>query len=500
MSSVAITWLGLGLSLALGMGLALTPVWTVGIVGAVALLLALVILTWSDSFWRWGCLALLIGYVVLGRGFAYTSVPLHLLLPDGGQFPIYVGEIALLGCLLTMPHRAAWRQFASTASGRWLFPWLAAGAVLTIVNVPEYGVNALRDGATWYYAIFLYVGFAFASRMPEIIRLCRVLAVALLLHLLYSITYLLHLVYFEALPIMAPGSDFPLFGYRHDVSAVVFLGGVLFTLLLADRLQWRTSTRWLFAVPQFALFLALQKRSAYVALLLVTGALLVLRRFGPMLRIGAMAVLVLIAAISWGGELDLLSFGSSFKASPERVVEYVTTLIDFGGRARYRYQESESAIGTVEWRREYWEIVITDNLRDPWRFIVGRGFGPDLVTSTKYTFGGDRPNRNPHNIAITVLARMGLVGLVLWLGFYVAIFRELLAGIRRADRQGDAWSRDVCTFVLIYAVAVLGASLFSVMLETPFVAIPYYFLLGCGLSISVRQLMRRAPEKLSVSG
>jgi hypothetical protein len=250
-------------------------------------------------------------------------------------------------------------------------------------------------------------------------------------------------------------------------------------------------TRWLFALPQFALFILLQKRAAYVAFLLVAGVLLYLRRLGPMLRISAMVALICIAAATGGGgELDLVAFDSTFKSSPGRVVEYVTTMFDFSGRGRYRYQESESAIGTVEWRREYWEAVVRDNLQDPLRFLVGRGFGPDLMTSTKYTFGGDRPNRNPHNIAVTVFGRMGLVGLLLWIAFYVSTFRVLLGGIRRTTQRGDVQDRDVVTFVLVYTVSVLGASLFSVMLEAPFVAIPYYFLLGCGLRVALRQRER----------
>jgi len=92
-----------------------------------------------------------------------------------------------------------------------------------------------------------------------------------------------------------------------------------------------------------------------------------------------------------------------------------------------------------------------------------------------------------HNIALTVLGRMGIVGLGLWAGFLLASYRHILRGVRASGRLADSRFHERLTFVSAYTLAVFGAALFGVLLESPFGAIPYYFLLGLAIKWAERR-------------
>jgi hypothetical protein len=79
-------------------------------------------------------------------------------------------------------------------------------------------------------------------------------------------------------------------------------------------------------------------------------------------------------------------------------------------------QSGRQTEGTKEWRLNWWNIIINDTLYGP-SFWTGRGFGINLADAVG--FGGTNPHRNPslrspHSAHMTLLARAGVPGVVLW--------------------------------------------------------------------------------------
>src|ERR671922_46382 len=71
---------------------------------------------------------------------------------------------------------------------------------------------------------------------------------------------------------------------------------------------------------------------------------------------------------------------------------------------------------TREWRLRWWRRIVGYTVHGDY-FWTGKGFGIDLAVADGILPPGYKevPNRNPHNVHMTVLARAGIPGLVLWM-------------------------------------------------------------------------------------
>ena len=459
--------LAAALALGIGTALAFRPFSvTAAIIGiAVGILVARI--RWTESGWRLMIMSVLLGYIVLTRGFAYTSINVGL--------PIYVGELALLGSLLGVRHMRDLRAFMRAPGSVWLLLWIALGVTLAVTQVQTYGVETLRDSAIFYYAIFAYIGYAFVEQPKHARLLQYVLAGGFILHTLYSLSYAAGVPDLTSWPVRAPGSDFPLFTYRHDASSVNLFGGVLFVFLIGRHLGWPAWVRWLVALPQFVLFMGFQVRAAYFGALLACVVLAYARQVGQMMRLGLGVLLIL--GVIMAANVDIYIPGQTARTfSADRILDSVTSMFDVGGTGQYRSTGAESSIGNARWRMDFWDQIISRNLETVRGTLFGIGFGPDLVTGWNFWTYEDRPNRNPHNILITLFGRMGLIGLTLWVAFVVTAVVGIVRGFR-ASRVVPA-RRDQLVFLLAYLATMFGAACFGVLLEGPFMGIPFYFLLG----------------------
>src|SRR5262249_27281062 len=81
-------------------------------------------------------------------------------------------------------------------------------------------------------------------------------------------------------------------------------------------------------------------------------------------------------------------------------------------------QSGQQAEGTKQWRLNWWDIIINDTFHGP-HFWTGRGFGINLADADGFAGTSDRhnprpPTRSPHNAHMTMLARAGIPGVVMW--------------------------------------------------------------------------------------
>ncbi len=467
-----IVLLGIGLSLALGLLVTTSPMWTVLGVAVAGGGVGLVRLLWARSLWQVACTALLVGYLLLSRGFAYTGVSL-------GGLKVYVGEIVLFLALTMIPHGGTLDRFVRTSAGRLLIPWLIVGAGLTVVGLRSYGmVVALRDSAACYYALYLYVGYAFARRREDARRLLGVVGAVLLLVLAYSVLF--SLVDLRAVSPYAPGSDYPLLDFRDDVESAHVAGGVLFALLMGAHYGWPMWLRAAGSTLQLAMLVAMQVRATYLSFAVaVTGVTLVagLRR---VVRPLAIMTVVLLASLV---PLDYLGVLEPWNVTPTRLVEEVLSIADVHVSGQYRYADSDISVQNNTWRLTFWKLMVQQNTVGISPFLFGQGFGA-MLNDPAFIANQDRPNRNPHNFLVGLFYRMGSVGVALWIGLQATVYAGIVRGIRRARRRGEEWTADALTYIAGYTWVIAGTALLGVVLEAPFGAIPYYFLLGMGMRLT----------------
>ncbi|MDN5749164.1 MAG: hypothetical protein L0H64_11700, partial [Pseudonocardia sp.] len=105
---------------------------------------------------------LLAGYLLFDKAFAYIHVP---------GTPVYVGEIVLgtgvLGLLAATGYlRIPLRDEPILAL---LGAFVLWGAARSVPELDEYGLDAVRDSALWYYALFAFLAVAALTRSPELL-------------------------------------------------------------------------------------------------------------------------------------------------------------------------------------------------------------------------------------------------------------------------------------------------------------------------------------------
>src|SRR5205807_1574208 len=93
----------------------------------------------------------------------------------------------------------------------------------------------------------------------------------------------------------------------------------------------------------------------------------------------------------------------------------------------------------------------------------------------------ERPLRSPHNIAVNVFTRTGILGLSLWILVLGTWLWQVLRGMGAARRVSKARGADYLLWMCTYAVTLFVVALFGVVLEGPFAAIPFFLLMGMAL-------------------
>ena len=136
------------------------------------------------------------------------------------------------------------------------------------------------------------------------------------------------------------------------------------------------------------------------------------------------------------------------------------------------------------------DTIRTGQLENGW------GFGPNLGSDYLPKYFDNQDLRNPHNSHLTVVARLGLVGLGLWILLWGASFFNCSAGLdTRHARRLLARDRPgrLALLAAVGATGMLVNAYFDPTLETPMVATWLWALFGFGvIAVSGRHLASTA--------
>jgi O-Antigen ligase len=426
----------------------------------------------------------LLGYATFGRTFAYIGVA-----------PVFIGEVMFAfgivaavagGCLLPV--------------GRSTVAWLIvlftlAGAVATLPYLRMYRVDALRDAALWGYGAFAFIVAACVLRtkgIPQILRQYTRFAMPFVVWL----PIIAVLVRSTDSPILVPGTGMPLFVIKAGDVGVHLAGIAAFILLELDRdwfesdapQPWRRKLfwgGWMVAL----MFVAALNRGGFVAALAALGVLGLMEpvRIGRRLAAyGSLAVLLGVTVLVTSMSLEKrVKFASETEERSLSISQVVENVISITGR-----KSAGDLSNTREWRLEWWTKIVDYTFFGEY-FWTGKGFGVNLADDDGFQVATDdiAPLRSPHNSMMTVLARMGVPGLALWLLLQIGFGLSLLFAHLRARRAGAlGWAR-LNLWILSYWTAFIVNSCFDVFLEGPQGGIWFWSLMGLG--IGVLELQRR---------
>jgi hypothetical protein len=145
--------------------------------------------------------------------------------------------------------------------------------------------------------------------------------------------------------------------------------------------------------------------------------------------------------------------------------------------------------GSKQFRLAWWGKIVDYTVFGNY-FWTGKGFGVNLADADGFQSTLDHSLRSPHNSEMTVLARMGVPGLLLWTLLQGAFGIGLLRATWAYRGTGDAQLAIVGAMLFVYWVAILVDTSFDPYLEGPQGGIWFWVVVGLGLVV-----MRLAPRR-----
>lgn len=460
--------ISLGALIAIGAFLGRYPIFGLALFGTVALFVvaAFVFRKLAQvEVWQLLSLLALMGYVVLNYGFA--NLAFHL-----GGIPIIIGHSMMLGALVIVAfrHRPLFVKSLRDPAVLCILILIVLAVFRLCFDVAQFGLYAIRDASMFTEGIFLVLGFmwAMARRTSDILVKWLMIVFAL------NFVYVCSFPFSEELMAWSPKTgiflEVPLLGV-YAGNDPYLLAGSLFCLLVGKQaVNWSRRALVSFAVVQLLGLSVLQARSEYLSLVV---CLCILALFGQVRKCGelicalslAMTVLLLLTSV-FGLELT----GRVGPVNLTFLREHASSLLG---------QRDAPAAGTIDDRRDWYGEVWGRLRSDSTALLFGEGFGKPLIDW--YSAPGVA-TRQPHNSHLSVLARMGIVGAVVWLAFHYSILRRFAHAFRARAHVEPKLFALVMWLFLLYVILTIEMSV-QPGLEFSNGAIPFYFFMGFALGL-----------------
>jgi hypothetical protein len=410
-------------------------------------------------------------YILFDRAGAWIHIP---------GTPLFIGELTIVVGIAAMAasHIPIGRAVRTSPALKALVVWMGWGVVLLLLAITQYGLDAIRDSALWYYGITaVFVTFLLVSNPAWLGRWMAIYRKVMPWVLLWFPFAIFLNATAGGLAPAVPFSNVPIVSHKTGNIAVftaIFLAYVW--LVDGEDAVYSDTQRRLFTSGGILLILlaGMQNRGGLVASAVgLTIAILLMKRRRSEIGFVVGGALVITLTLALVTNVSIPLFGGR-EISAEQFMTNITSIIDpESGSSR------ESS--TTAWRLEIWGRVFDDVVTDS--PITGFGPGPDL--GEIYGVGGAATEtlRNPHNSHVGVLARMGFVGMLAWAALWTVWAMQLLLLRQRLNRRGRRAEGAMAAWLVVSATMILLNAIFDPTLEGPQVAVWLWLLFGIGAAL-----------------
>lgn len=413
--------------------------------------------------------------IVIGMYLLFNSGFMQIRFPAvaGGGIPI--GEIVLLLALISIDYK---NLIPLLSRAIFLLPfliWWGYGLSRMLYDSFEHGMWAFRDGTHIIESLYLVVGFSIASKQKYLQGLIQWLPKLLLIICIYALGYPFGDVLRNWSPKItaAAGYDSPLFFFFSNTGGLL-LWASAYLVIFRSRNQ-KFEHLYLIVAGFLIIFpvLLFQARTIYMQILCIIAFLFVYRRI-PLHKviIGACIALGLLAILSVSG----IQITGRLEKSLSLEFFYNHFMSIFGIEAAGIY----GAAGGVYQRLGWWLELYKQWTADIWTWIYGLGFGIPLVN-----WGSSQgvPVREPHNSIVSVVARIGAMGIFAFGWMHISLLRIWKRTYKICNGMNWHQGKNLLLFLMVFFILVWVLSIGEDALEKPFWAIPYYFIWGYVLAL-----------------
>ena len=416
----------------------------------------------------------LLGYALLGKGFAYIGVP-----------PLFVGEMVLGLCLLALLLRGQPGLLGRSPLLYLLLAYMAVGLVATVPFVQQYGIDAVRDAVLWGYGLFALCVAVLLVQYGWVLSAVRRYTRLIPLFLCVAPFLLLTGKLLSGSGPKLPGTEVALLDLKGGDVAVILAMIATFLLLGLHRLP---------ELGAAGRALGEKREWLWWLLWIAAAAIPLFRVRAGILAVGAAILIVVVGRAASRWQKPLLTLLTTFA-----VLAVFNVQIQLGGRTTVSVESllanvqsisssttgDESLDGSRRWRLLWWNDIVNYTVRGPY-FWTGKGYGLNLADADGYQLGyasGEATLRSPHNVHLNILARSGLPGALAWAALQLTFAGMLILAYRRARARGqDLWARMNLWTLASWAAFVINAS-FDVYLEGPQGGIWFWSFFGFGMAL-----------------
>ncbi len=416
------------------------------------------------------CLALM-GYAVMGKGFAYIGLP-----------PFFVGEFMMLSGLACLMICGPWWRFLKMPQMIALLALFAWGTCRTLPYIKSAGLDAVKDAIIWLYGIFTFAVAGVIVCQPkllvEMVGWYRKYFVKVFL-IATPFLWLTFQRFPDSLPSWPWADVTILFLKAGDLQ--VHLGGVL--AFWASEVAGGTAIIWF--IPMFinAALLGPVNRGGMVAFLSSIGTSLIFRPFNRWAW-GFIGIAFFGLSLLFITGLEIKIPGTERPISFDQLVQNFISVGTSSG-------ETGDLQGTKEWRLTLWNNILNDTLHGQY-FWSGLGFGENIVSHYNMQIDPDEAVRDPHNGHISILARAGVPGIVLWAMVHFGWALGMIDGYVRSRHAGRTKWAGLFMWVLVYWLMVVINCSFDPYIEGPMGGVWLWSIYGVG--IAAMWLRGKEPE------
>jgi len=414
---------------------------------------------------------LIVGYLAIGRSFAYLGVP---------SLSIFIGEMSLAAFLLLGPRtsQARWIGIAwSTRSLRRLkalfLICLCYGGIQALRGIAagHPAFSAARDTAFNYYPLYLLIGIWVGTQDRDFLR--RVARALAWWNGCYGLAYVLFL---NQLPWTWPGTS--------DTVTVPFFTeplGSAIALLGLLAFEPKLGRVWHLLALNSIVMLFVQMRAEWLGFFLGLFVFTWCMKRVKQLAIGA-SLLAALLVIMYIAKIDLPSpEGRGGEISTQAIVARALAPVNENMASNLAPEKDMVGYsGTTTWRLFWWAEIWSRINMSLTTTLFGFGYGYPIGELNPFIEVGTFI-RTPHNDFFYVLGYTGWTGVLIFVLFQGELLRLLISSYK-INRQA---------FGLICWVAFMCESMFGDFFEAPMGAIPFYLLIGMSITPGLLALNRK---------
>ena len=347
------------------------------------------------------------------------------------------------------------------------------------INYFEYGLVAVRDGTFVLDSLFVLVSLSFFSSIePTITKILKIC-------FLYSFMFILFWFIRDSVIFLSPTITSPLGGQTN----------------LFFNFSTINVTCGFFAFYSYLFLDSNNKKFIYFLFFLIFSLILLPKRMIYIWYISAFLYLIFIDKKNINFTFKLLSFFivfyiidligifSIFKVKEINFFDFFKSHL-LSTIPTYEINNIDDFFvgtqSTVSWRIDKWTMTISNVMATFNTFLFGLPFG---VSLTDFYNTQGMQTREPHNLYITIFARTGLIGSILFSILHFKIIRILYkAYIKSLILKNKATNKLMILFMMYVLFIFGGGGISSSILSATYHSTQFYLFVGIWISIYFKLL------------